>query len=244
MQNALYIFLKRRWEQDQEYFNDVLDHFAKSMYPFQLLIFPEGTNLDNQSRPKSRAFAEKYNLPNYEHVLHPRVRGFTFCVKKLREGSFDAIHNVTVGYSSDRCYRELDYVLGTLPEEVHFHVQRHPSKSLPTDDKELEEWCKTQWEEKEERLTEFYNGKYRMTDVKENINLCDSNEASLLKSMKFAIVFWSAFVVFTLGLLYYSRLVRWYFFVQVILFFVQSTFNGGLDRMQLSAHKRFGYKQD
>ena len=65
MQNALYIFLKRRWEQDESYLNTVLSYFVDSSACLQLLLFPEGTNLEEGSKIKSDSFAEKITF----HVM-------------------------------------------------------------------------------------------------------------------------------------------------------------------------------
>lgn len=37
---------------------------------------------------------------------------------------------------------------GLTPMDVHFLVQKIPTSSLPTNDKELAEWLKDRWEEK------------------------------------------------------------------------------------------------
>ena len=120
MQNALYIFLKRRWEQDESYLNTVLSYFVDSSDCLQLLLFPEGTNFEDASKVKSDSFARKNNLPSYDFVLHPRVRGFTYCVEKLRQGRLDAVHDVTIGYSENYCFEEIDLLKGNVPDEIHF----------------------------------------------------------------------------------------------------------------------------
>jgi hypothetical protein len=40
-----------------------------------VVLFPEGTNLTEAAREKSKKFAEKNNLPPYSQVLHPRTAG-------------------------------------------------------------------------------------------------------------------------------------------------------------------------
>ena len=244
MQNAQYIFLKRSWEQDKVYFGEILDFLCRGEAPLQVLIFPEGTNMEHSTLIKSNAFANKSNLPLYKRVLHPRVKGFSFCIQRLRQGKFDAVHDVTVAYSSDECFSELDYLYGRLPEEVHFHVQRCPNESLPMEEEALEDWCRGRWEQKETRLTEFYNGRFRMTDSDAGNNLHCRNEASVVRAMKLALVGWSGFVLLTLFLVFYSRIVWWYFIIQTTYFFVQSTFRGGLDKLHLAALKKYCSKSD
>ncbi|XP_054964072.1 lysocardiolipin acyltransferase 1 isoform X3 [Pan paniscus] len=86
MQAAAYIFIHRKWKDDKSHFEDMIDYFCDIREPLQLLIFPEGTDLTENSKSRSNAFAEKNGLQKYEYVLHPRTTGFTFVVDRLREG--------------------------------------------------------------------------------------------------------------------------------------------------------------
>nr|KAF6328891.1 lysocardiolipin acyltransferase 1 [Pipistrellus kuhlii] len=85
MQAAAYIFIHRKWKDDKSHFEDILDYFCDIREPLQLLIFPEGTDLTENSKARSNEFAEKNGLQKYEYVLHPRTTGFTFVVDRLRE---------------------------------------------------------------------------------------------------------------------------------------------------------------
>ncbi|XP_076991096.1 lysocardiolipin acyltransferase 1 isoform X3 [Tamandua tetradactyla] len=85
MQAAAYIFIHRKWKDDKNHFEDMIDYFCDIHEPLQLLIFPEGTDLTENSKARSNDFAEKNGLQKYEYVLHPRTTGFTFVVDRLRE---------------------------------------------------------------------------------------------------------------------------------------------------------------
>jgi hypothetical protein len=69
----------------------MLEHHAKiqkSSDPathFQLILFPEGTNLTLETKKKSDAFAAKNNLKPLNHLLHPRTTGFSFLANKMRD---------------------------------------------------------------------------------------------------------------------------------------------------------------
>ncbi|XP_008583670.1 PREDICTED: lysocardiolipin acyltransferase 1-like [Galeopterus variegatus] len=86
MQAAAYIFINRKWKDDKSHFEDMIDYFCDIREPLQLLIFPEGTDLTENSKARSNDFAEKNGLQKYEYVIHPRTTGFTFVVDRLREG--------------------------------------------------------------------------------------------------------------------------------------------------------------
>ncbi|XP_032071417.1 lysocardiolipin acyltransferase 1 isoform X5 [Thamnophis elegans] len=86
MQVAAFIFIQRKWEEDKHHFGNMLDYFCDIHEPLQLLIFPEGTDLTDETKARSDKFAEKNGLQKYEYVLHPRTTGFTFIVDHLRDG--------------------------------------------------------------------------------------------------------------------------------------------------------------
>ncbi|MGH0153362.1 UNVERIFIED_CONTAM: hypothetical protein FKN15_040959 [Acipenser sinensis] len=85
MQVASFIFIHRKWEDDQRHVEAMLEYFCAIREPLQLLIFPEGTDLTANTRARSDVFAEKNGLQKYKYVLHPRTTGFTFIVESLRK---------------------------------------------------------------------------------------------------------------------------------------------------------------
>ncbi|KAL9952462.1 hypothetical protein ACROYT_G039724 [Oculina patagonica] len=205
MQNSLYIFLKRRWETDESYLNSVLSYFVNSSDCLQLLLFPEGTNFEDSSKQKSDSFAKKNNLSCYDYVLHPRVRGFTYCVEKLRQGKLDAIHDVTVGYSENYCFQELDLLKGRVPHEIHFHIQRYSNDELPQDTQGLEEWCCKQWKDKEERLKRFYTEDKHFGPPPELAHeKQDQVEIAVRYLFMRGLVFWLVFTICIFILMYVS----------------------------------------
>lgn len=240
MQNALYIFLRRRWEQDESYLDTVLSYFVESGDCLQLLLFPEGTNFEDVSKIKSDSFAKKNELPCYDYVLHPRVRGFTYCVEKLRQGRLDAIHDVTVGYSKNYCYQEVDLIKGNVPDEIHFHIQRYSNDDLPEDLESLEEWCCKRWKEKEERLKRFYTQDKHFGAPAE---LAGDIQSSVRHMFIKCLLVWFSFSICISVFIYISVMVRWFVFVVGILFFVLS-FCGGSDQIFLLKQRRVGLRVD
>ena len=85
MQMSRFLYLSRRWILDEPRIRRMLQLLATTSKPFQLVLFPEGTNLSPQTKKRSDQFAEKNNLAKYEHVLHPRTTGFAFMVQQMRE---------------------------------------------------------------------------------------------------------------------------------------------------------------
>lgn len=50
MQVACFVFIKRRWAEDKEHMENMLDYFCDIREPLQLLLFPEGTDLTGETR--------------------------------------------------------------------------------------------------------------------------------------------------------------------------------------------------
>ena len=65
--------------------------------PMWLLLFPEGTNLSNNGRVKSAAWAAKTGIKDLQHLMLPRSTGMFFCLKELK-GTVDYVYDCTVAY--------------------------------------------------------------------------------------------------------------------------------------------------
>lgn len=132
-QQAAFMFLNRHWDLDRENMKNTLDYFNLVDKNFELLVFPEGTDLRPETKESSERFAEKNNLPKYEHVLHPRTTGFEFLVNEMRKNNqISYVCDVTVGYPINVLQDEVELCqTGAFPKEVHFHVEKFDINELP-----------------------------------------------------------------------------------------------------------------
>mmetsp|Transcript_45716 Transcript_45716/g.98995 ORF Transcript_45716/g.98995 Transcript_45716/m.98995 type:complete len:187 (+) Transcript_45716:487-1047(+) len=139
----------------------LLRSFVESKYRLQLLLFPEGTDLSKSNLEKSHAFSKERGLARYDHVLHPRTKGFITCVRGLQQqGHLDSVYDLTLGFPDVVPQNEVDIVLNANhPREIHIFLKRTPSSQLPTDDVGLDKWCKDQFAAKEAMLREFESSK-------------------------------------------------------------------------------------
>ena len=235
MQVAMFMFIKRNWEKDEKYLHQILRYFTDTDYPLQLLIFPEGTDYGTHSVTKSKSYALKNNLPIYKHVLHPRLKGVTYCVEQLREHhGIDAIYDVTVGYRGNLCRSELDLAMGNFPHDVHFHIKRHPIETIPESAKGLENWCADKWAEKEETLDQFYkDGKFVPEQEQKSMVL---EESHVRYQMIFWIVYWLTFLCIISILLYEFWWIRLYAAIAGMIMTLQSVYGGGFEMLQVKRH--------
>ncbi|XP_054894622.1 lysocardiolipin acyltransferase 1 [Poeciliopsis prolifica] len=239
MQVACFVFIQRRWEMDKAHLENMLDYFCDIREPLQLLLFPEGTDLTEDTKEKSNAFAAQNNLPQLEYVLHPRSTGFTFIVDKLRKGdNLDAVHDITVAYPKNIPQTEQHLVLGEFPREIHFHVRRYPVSSLPSSSAELESWCRERWAEKESRLRDFYSGQPRAFDRDgvTRVPPCKSElRVGLIKAV--SLVYWSCFIALCFTGLWLWSPFRFYVLGMIVMFTVQQKLSGGLELIEMACHR-------
>ncbi|TPP65378.1 Lysocardiolipin acyltransferase 1 [Fasciola gigantica] len=86
MQCAGFLFLRRQLATDQARLIGIVDYLLRVKSSCQLLIFPEGTDLNVGSLARSNQFARKNNLPFVSYTMHPRCAGFVYLVNLLGKG--------------------------------------------------------------------------------------------------------------------------------------------------------------
>ncbi|KAF2753637.1 acyltransferase-domain-containing protein [Pseudovirgaria hyperparasitica] len=158
-----FIFLSRKWEEDQPRFRESLSHLKQPSDPMWLIIFPEGTNLSAGTREKSTAWAKKNNLQDMKHQLLPRSTGLRFCLKELRE-STDWLYDCTIAYEGvpagaygqDVFTLRSSFFEGRPPKSVNMHWRRFRIADIPLDGpKAFDAWLRNRWREKDYMLAYF-----------------------------------------------------------------------------------------
>ncbi|KAK9331938.1 acyltransferase-domain-containing protein [Lipomyces starkeyi] len=168
MQYFRFIFMSRRWENDESRLKKSLGEISNdSQWPAWLLIFPEGTNFTQDGINKSQKYAQKFNLQEPQHLLLPRARGLYFVLRNL---NVPYLYDCTVayegvprgGFGQDYFTLPSIYYQGRPPKSVHMHWRRFLRSSIPLDDEsEFERWLQKRWMEKDELLESYYvNGHF------------------------------------------------------------------------------------
>ena len=225
MQAAQFLFLSRQWETDQQYIKDHLAYFTDADYPFQLLLFPEGTDLSPSNKLKSQKYAEQHNLPKFEYLLQPRKKGFVLCVKELLKSPTPVtLVNVSVGYVGPMPQNERDIVNGNWPNEIHFHAEKTPLAELPTDPVELEKWLLDCWMKKESQLAEFYKNKCFNAQYMSPFKLSQAEG-----EMKSIMAFWLVFLTYMFYSLCTSYFYWWYYPVWLTFYLLLNVLTTGTD---------------
>ncbi|VDK86423.1 unnamed protein product [Litomosoides sigmodontis] len=159
MQCAAYLFLERNYKNDAHTISDMISYYKDMGRYYQILLFPEGTDRGERAVKRSDEFAIQHGLPLYDFVLHPRTTGFAYMIQVMRQKSYlKNIYDITVGYPDEIVSSELEILQnGRFPHAVHFDVRRYKEDDLPKDNCGLADWINKIWQEKENRLKNFYN---------------------------------------------------------------------------------------
>lgn len=180
MQFFSFVFMSRKWENDKPRMAHRLTKLSRKHVrqgsagapgsqreeyynPMWLLIFPEGTNLSNNGRRKSKAWAEKQGIADMQHQLLPRSTGLQFCLQELA-GTVEYVYDCTVAYDGvPRSQYAQDiytlngmYFQGKRPASVDFYWRRFRMEDIPYADHErFADWLLERWREKD-ALIETY----------------------------------------------------------------------------------------
>lgn len=206
MINFKFLFLTRKWENDKITLTNQLNEIdadargrgpasgitqvasvnstsikwppgtTDQVWPYQLIIFPEGTVTSDRTTKKSAQYCLDKNIPQLHHVLLPRVRGLFLALRKLRN-SVESVYDFTTGYGNLKPdeYGEIKfslkrfYILGHGPPTIHYYVREFKIADIPlgkddsdsedADPQELmafESWLYKIWYEKDKKLQYFY----------------------------------------------------------------------------------------
>lgn len=62
MQLNYFLYVKRNWQEDQLNLSQFVDYYNKLECKNRIVLFPEGTDLSEDNKRRSRKFAEANNL--------------------------------------------------------------------------------------------------------------------------------------------------------------------------------------
>ncbi|KAK7912172.1 acyltransferase [Apiospora marii] len=131
--------------------------------PMWLLLFPEGTNLSDNGRVKSGAWADKIGVKDCAHLMLPRSTGTFFCLNELK-GSVDYVYDCTVayegvprgGFGEEYFTLSSTFFQGRGPKSVNLYWRRFALADMPLHDQaEFDVWLRERWYEKDALLEQY-----------------------------------------------------------------------------------------
>ncbi|KAK6203404.1 acyltransferase-domain-containing protein [Scheffersomyces amazonensis] len=202
MKNYNFLFLSRKWEQDKVVIAKqlkMIDADAQgvgpsngvknkndrpinnTVFPYQLILYPEGTVPSDRTTKKSLEYTQFKKLPPLKHVLLPRTRGLFLVLRNLKD-TVEVLYDITTGYSDlrtdeygeDKFTLKNHYIWGQGPPKINYHIKSYRISEIPLGDlsvdiddvKEVElqafeDWLLKVWYEKDARMEAFFrNGSF------------------------------------------------------------------------------------
>lgn len=153
MSNMRFLFVGRKWETDQPVMQHILQYYT-SLPGLFLLNFPEGTDFTPKKLQRAIQYAKENNLPHYQNLLLPRLKGFKMCINILRP-KLDAVYDITLGYPNGIKPTLFSSWIGLAPHQVHVHIRRFPINQIPLNEAEQEKWCYDCFQYKDQLLNYF-----------------------------------------------------------------------------------------
>ncbi|KAI5956806.1 hypothetical protein KGF54_000423 [Candida jiufengensis] len=150
---------------------------STKIWPYELILFPEGTVPSDRTTKKSAEYVLSKGLPPLKHVLLPRVRGLYLALQKLR-GSIEIVYDITTAYSGlkENEYGEIlfslkrFYLKGYGPPVINYYIKGFKIEDIPLGDEyvddiddissenlqKFEDWLLKIWYEKDKLMDNFY----------------------------------------------------------------------------------------
>ncbi|RDW84685.1 putative 1-acyl-sn-glycerol-3-phosphate acyltransferase gamma [Coleophoma cylindrospora] len=147
---------------------------TKGLDPMWLLIFPEGTNISDNTKPRSDQWAEKIGVKPMRHLLLPRSTGTFFCLNELKD-TVDYVYDCAVAYEGvprgefgqDYFTLTSSYLEGRPPKSVNMYWRRFAVADIPLQDHDaFEIWLRERWYEKDDLMEQFLTtGRFPANEV-------------------------------------------------------------------------------
>lgn len=147
MQFFDFIFLAQSWASDRKLLASSLATLGKEAQrenkPFVFLLYPEGTLVTENTRPRSKKFADKMGIDDMHHTLLPRSTGLHYVLRSLSPRVQDLrILDLTViypgipplGYGQNYYTLRSIFCSGIPPPEIHLHLRVFNVRDLPIGD--------------------------------------------------------------------------------------------------------------
>lgn len=149
---------------------------SDDIYPYEIILYPEGTVPSKRTVAKSQKFCLENNLPRLTHVLLPRVRGLFLSLRKLRN-TVEVVYDITTGYSGlkeGECGEDIftlknTFIFGAGPKQANFYIRSFKISEIPLgeetldiddvkeeDLKNFEDWLFKIWYDKDKLMDQFY----------------------------------------------------------------------------------------
>eukprot|EP00028_Trichosphaerium_sp_Am-I-7-wt_P007665 CAMPEP_0168534300 /NCGR_PEP_ID=MMETSP0405-20121227/17793_1 /TAXON_ID=498012 /ORGANISM="Trichosphaerium sp, Strain Am-I-7 wt" /LENGTH=222 /DNA_ID=CAMNT_0008560931 /DNA_START=388 /DNA_END=1053 /DNA_ORIENTATION=- len=159
------VFLDRNWDKDQVTINKAFKRLITDKLPFWFLSFPEGTRFSEEKLKASQEFCKKKDLPVFNNVLYPRVKGLREAIKVLGQ-DLDAVYDLTACFNINPVPNvpipDWYYLLfgGNKKVVIHVNIRRVPISQIPKESNDISKWIVDVFARKDKLIQHYKeNGK-------------------------------------------------------------------------------------
>jgi lysophosphatidiate acyltransferase len=130
--------VRRPGQNDEAAIRSSLQQLVADKTPVWLTIFPEGTRYTPEKALESQAYARAHGLPELQHTLLPRSRGFHSSLDTLR-GHISAVYDVCIVYRQQPRPEprppgvNMLQFLGGASQRLDIMIVRHDPSTIPSD---------------------------------------------------------------------------------------------------------------
>lgn len=196
MQHFVFVFLHRKWTDDQTSLATLLPFLTRTEPQTSYLLFPEGTDLSAANVAKSAAFAAKSGRDVRAHSLYPRTTGWAFMFPLLR-ANLAAVYDVTLFFvdaAPGERPSERSLLSGRVPQTIHFYIERVSIDDVGDraneDEAQLAAWIETRFARKEALLRAFYDDNGRLPAGAQPLFESHKDETSVTAQFALIAAFW------------------------------------------------------
>ncbi|KAF9480044.1 hypothetical protein BDN70DRAFT_878074 [Pholiota conissans] len=142
MQFFKFIFLARSWASDRQQLAVDLSSLGREAEregkPLCFMLYPEGTLVSKDTRPRSKKYADKMGITDMKHILLPRSTGLHYSLRSLAPRIPELrLLDLTVaypgippmGYGQDYYTLRSLFFDGVAPPAVHIHMRMFDVKT-------------------------------------------------------------------------------------------------------------------
>jgi len=131
------IFLRRAWSTDKAVLErdiqQLVNNYPENYY-FTLFLSCEGTRYSNEKRLESMKIAREKGLPELQHHILPRTKGFVLIMKGIHK-HITAVYDITVAFQTPKNPELSNLLIGDRCQAEGF-IRRIPISDIPYDDEE------------------------------------------------------------------------------------------------------------
>ena len=156
------IVLERNYELDKNTITNALKKINNGL----IIIFPEGTRMNEDNFKKSQKYCEKNNLKKYNNLLYPKMKGIDLIVNELyKQDKLGNVIDLTLKVKDKFKFKTgyFDYLnnVGNL----YCNVNSYKINENTINDYELfKKWFLIIWDKKESYLDNYIDFEYKRLD--------------------------------------------------------------------------------